>query len=80
MHSGWMSGDWSQMSPWMGIGMLLFWGLLIYCVFTAVRMMTRKKEEHGPGEGETPVEVLKKRYANGEIDREEFERIKKDLE
>jgi putative membrane protein len=30
--------------------------------------------------GETPLEILKKRYAKGEIAREEYERMKKDLE
>ena len=29
---------------------------------------------------ETPLDILKKRYANGEIDTEEFDRKKKDLE
>ena len=29
---------------------------------------------------ETPLDTLKKRYANGEIDKEEFDRKKKDLE
>jgi putative membrane protein len=28
---------------------------------------------------ETPLEILKKRYAQGEITREEFEQIKKDI-
>ena len=29
---------------------------------------------------ETPLDMLKKRYASGEIDKEEFDRKKKDLE
>lgn len=31
-------------------------------------------------EPETALEILKKRYAKGEISREEFERMKKDLQ
>lgn len=31
------------------------------------------------GQMETPLEILKKRYAGGEISKEEFEKIKKDI-
>ena len=81
MHNGWMSGDWSHMGPFMGIVMLMFWGLVIYAVFMIVRG-TRRNNKNTPTEQprETPLEILKKRYASGEINQEEYEQIKKDLE
>lgn len=33
----------------------------------------------GGGEGESVLEILNRRYARGEINREEFERMKRDL-
>ncbi|NOY95513.1 MAG: SHOCT domain-containing protein [Chlorobi bacterium] len=30
-------------------------------------------------QNETPLDILKKRYANGEISKEEFDKIKKDI-
>ena len=80
MHNGWMSGEWGHISPFMGIFMLLFWGLVIFGVITAVRALTRSRDDRGALPHETPLEILNKRYASGEIDQEEYQRIKKDLE
>jgi len=30
-------------------------------------------------QSETPIEILKKRYANGEISKEEFDKVKNDI-
>ena len=81
MNCGWMSGEWSHMSPFMGILMFIFWGLVIYAVIMIVRGAKRNnKDASGSQQHETPLEILKKRYASGEIDHEEYNRIKKDLE
>lgn len=63
-----------------GIFMIVFWVAVIVGFFLVVRWVatTSKKGEWG-SRNETPLEILKKRYARGEIDKEEFERMKKDL-
>lgn len=47
-------------------------GVIVYLIITS-----QKKLE---GKDETALEILKKRYARGEIKKEEFKKIKKDLE
>ena len=59
--------------------MFLFWALIIYGIFYFISRVARPSAEIVRKE-ETPVEILKRRYARGEIDAEEFARRKKDLE
>jgi Predicted membrane protein len=58
----------------MGILFLIALGVAIYFI-----IQTSKKSATGQGQ-ETPVDILKKRYAKGEITKEEFDRMKKELE
>jgi putative membrane protein len=60
----------------MGIGMLLFWGLLIAAIVILIR---RSLGARGCGE-KSALDLLKERYARGEIERDEFEQKKRDLE
>jgi len=76
MH-GWMG--WDHGMGWGG-GLLLvvFWVLVILGVFLAARFLLDRSRSsagrgtHGAGaEGEAALDVLKKRYARGELSREE---------
>ena len=68
-------------SPWGmhtfggGILMFLFWGAFIGGIVLLVAGLARQGAQP-VGQNESPIEILKRRYAGGEIDREEFERMK----
>lgn len=64
----------------MGLGMLLFWGLLIAGIVILVRC-SRGSGTSRKGEREkSALDLLKERYARGEIEKEEFEQKKRDIE
>ncbi len=85
-HYGWMHdmmgwGGW--MIPWGWILIVILVVILIYAL--AGRGGQRPSEpSRGSHVGEkedleTPLDILKKRYARGEISREDFEQMKKDV-
>jgi len=81
MHGGGMMDGWGMMGPAMWIFMLLLWGFAIFGLICAVHWLaTRGKGGGGKDSPATPLDILKARYAKGEIGKEEFERMKKDLE
>jgi putative membrane protein len=63
----------------MGAGMWLFWILLIVVIVAVVRAVTGNGSRSSPNH-ESPIEILKARYARGEIDEEEFRRRRRELE
>lgn len=79
-----MMSDWGGFGWWgMGFGivfMLLFWGLIILGIAALIRLLlTQSSPVRGP-RNKTPLEIVQERYARGEIDREEYEQKKRDLE
>jgi len=56
--------------------MILFWGLMIVLVFLGLRWFFGQGKVSPSG---SPLDILRQRYARGEINKEEFEAKKKDL-
>ncbi|MGD2053234.1 MAG: SHOCT domain-containing protein [Gammaproteobacteria bacterium] len=64
----------------MGIGMWIFW-LIIFIVFVLVVMLLISTGNRQIStSAESPIDILKKRYANGDIDEEKYHSMKKELE
>ena len=61
-----------------GIWMILFWALVIGGVIWLVQSLSRGAVASTP-HGETLLDILKGRYARGEITHEQFEQMKREL-
>lgn len=76
---GWLGGSFGL---WGWFGMLfnlLVWIGIIWLVVWTVRRLSGNAPG-GQAPARTPLDVLKERYARGEISREEFEQMKRDLQ
>jgi len=68
------------MGPMMWVFMLLIWGFVILGLVLVIRWVVMRGKHDKRKSRQTPLEVLKTRYARGEIDRETYERMKQELE
>jgi len=85
----WQRGFYWSGGPWgLGVGscfvvplilMIAFWVAVIAGIVYFVKWVIATGKKHEPPSAETALEILKKRYAKGEITKEEFERIKQDI-
>lgn len=85
------NGCYGRQSPWgwgpmmqmhYGYGEMFMWilfliviGFLVFFIIKATKMKGQM-----PRQNESPLDILKKRYARGEITKEDFDRMKKELE
>ena len=75
-----MMGGWGM--GWFGmIFMLIFWVLVILGLVFLIRWLIQntRKDAGTSNEGSKALDILKERYARGEIDKEEFEGKRRDL-
>ncbi len=64
--------SWSWL--WMVPMMVLFWGAIVALAVFAVRSLS------GPRSNDVAMEVLRRRFASGEITQDEFEKTRKALQ
>ncbi len=81
----WHSGNWGagfcNGVPFWGLGHgffgwifpLLFWGLIIFGVVSTIKYFFPRARN---GNTESTLDILKKRYASGEINQQEFSEMK----
>jgi putative membrane protein len=64
-----------------GLGMLLFWGLIIGLVVWMIVTLTRSNQSGAPrgGQPDSALEILRRRLAAGEITPQEFDELQQKL-
>jgi|DewCreStandDraft_1066081.scaffolds.fasta_scaffold00013_106 putative membrane protein len=79
MGPGMMGGWWAGANPWWAILGVAFWLLMLAGITLLVVWAIRQVGPDQAG-SRRALEILKERYARGEITREQYEQIRRDLE
>lgn len=83
MWANMMNGQgWAGMGAGMGIGMAIFWIPILVLLVLLVVLVGRVLGFGGRGnkrQQKTALDILRERYAAGEIQREEYEQKKRNL-
>lgn len=66
-------------SPFMMVGGILFYALVILGVYYIIRSLMKSKAEQGSHPANDALNILNERYARGEIDEEDYQRRKAEL-
>jgi putative membrane protein len=73
----WYGAHWAfwQVSL-MWVGMIVFWGLLIWAVYALISTARRPSLDRDDGESDDARKILDRRLARGEIDEAEYQRLR----
>ena len=81
-----MGNFWPEMMGGYGMGwgfawvfMLFWWVLIIVGIVLLVRWLVGSSHNSHPIHDKTALDILKERYARGEINRETYEQMRRDL-
>lgn len=72
MHDGW---GWWMLVGW--VWMVVFWGLIIWAVVTLINRLASGGSNNPSSSALT---ILEERFARGEIDREQYEEMRRTIE
>jgi len=70
-HDGFMGGMWYGWIFWLLILVIIGWVI--------VNQLNKNKRDTQSPQQESAMDILKKRFAKGGLNKEEFEKMKKDL-
>lgn len=68
---GW--DGWSSGWVWFAVGHVLWWTLLIVAIVVLLRFALRRRAAPSAATPDRALELLRERFARGEIDEQEFE-------
>ena len=71
--AGW---GWWMLFGW--VWMIVFWGLIVWGVFTLVSKLSASRVGDSPSR-ESALDILERRYASGELTHEQFEDMRRRL-
>jgi putative membrane protein len=76
MWWGWNNWGWG-MGLMMFLGVIFWAGIITLIVWVITRLTRRQPDARGANP--SPLDIARERYARGEITREQYEQLKKDL-
>jgi putative membrane protein len=73
------AGSWGWMSGFGWIFMILFWALIMLGVAALGKWIFSTGDPVASGGARRALDILKERYARGEINRDQYEQMRQDL-